>query len=314
MSPAPSTPRAVLRLVRVSLFASALADPWLGYALGGGTRPLEAFGLALASLGVYHGGMALNDWVDREADRRAGRDRPLVSGALTAQQGLGIAVGLLAFGVLVPWLFGLGWAAGVCIAVAALAAVVYDVAGRGAVRGPLLLALARGANLLFGAAAAGALGASAWVAALLYAALVATVSALGRFEDGEAALDATPRRPSQLLRLAAGLLLGAPLVIAVLHFATHTGAAPPWWTLLLVAAALWLLRPHAALLRRLATRARWTPADVEGAMGPALGSLGLFTVATLLAIASAPFGLGLAVCAFGLQRLGRQLMRRFPPS
>ena len=55
------------RLLRVSLFATAAADPVVGAFLGsGGAPPGRALLAPLASLCVYHGAMALNDLADRE--------------------------------------------------------------------------------------------------------------------------------------------------------------------------------------------------------------------------------------------------------
>lgn len=300
--------------MRISLFASAIGDPWLGYVLAGGSRALDLVGLALASLLVYHGGMALNDWADREVDRRNGRKRPLTTGGLAPSLALWLAFELIAMGLVMPWLFGLGPAAALWIAIAALTAVVYDLWGRGPWAGPLLLATARGANLLFGAAAAGALGVPAVVAALVYAALVFTISLLGRYEDGEAKLT-RPDQPGRLLRVCAWLLTLGPFVCALVGYVWARDAAPPpLYAWLGVALAWYLVRPHAALLLRLSRREVWTPAAVEAAMGPTLGSLGLFTLAGLCALATTPMVAGAALVLFALQRASRRLMRAFPPS
>lgn len=307
-------PNAVLRLVRVSLFASAIGDPWLGYVLGGGGSWVAALGIALSSLCVYHGGMALNDWADREVDRRNGRSRPLTRGTLTAGQALGIAIGLLAAGLLVPLAFGMPPLALGCIGLAALAAVLYDLWGRGPVRGPLLLATARGANLAFGAAAAGGLAGSALFAVGVYALLVFWISRLGRFEDGEAELASAPAAPSQLLQRIAGVLVLGPFLVAVAWYASADGRSAPPATWLAMALAWLLVVRHGGLLRRLAGRDRWAPADVERVMGPCLGSLGLFTLAGLLAVATTPLAGALALALFAAQRTGRHLMRHFPPS
>ena len=305
---------AVLRLVRVSLFASAIGDPLLGYVLGGGGSWVSALGLALSSLCIYHGGMALNDWADREVDQRSGRTRPLTSGALKADEALRIAIALLAAGLLIPLVFGLPMLALGCIAIAALSAVLYDLRGRGPVRGPALLATARGANLAFGAAAAGGLGGPTLFAAGVYALLVFWISRLGRFEDGEAELATAPTAPTQLLQRIAGLLVLGPFLVAVVWYASADGRSAPPLTWLAMALAWLLVVRHGGLLRRLAKRDRWTPAEVERVMGPCLGSLGLFTLTGLLAVATTPLAGALALALFSAQRTGRHLMRRFPPS
>ena len=90
------------RLLRISLFPSAFADVAAGIVLGtrGAGLPLGTSALlVLASLCVYHGGMALNDWVDREGDRRTRPERPIPSGAIPAPAALAITAGLFAVGV-----------------------------------------------------------------------------------------------------------------------------------------------------------------------------------------------------------------------
>ena len=49
-------------------------------------------------------------------------------------------------------------------------------------------------------------------------------------------------------------------------------------------------------------------------MGPALGSLSVFTAATLLCVGLTPWALGVGLVLLALQQLGRRLMRVIPPS
>ncbi len=68
------------RLLRLSLAPSAAADALAGITIGAwGAFPLDARVLlsAAGSLCVFHGGMALNDWADREGDARTRPDRPI---------------------------------------------------------------------------------------------------------------------------------------------------------------------------------------------------------------------------------------------
>ena len=59
------------QLLRLSMAPSALADAAAGVLLGAGAWPGERAGWMLAaSFCAYHGGMALNDWADREGDAR----------------------------------------------------------------------------------------------------------------------------------------------------------------------------------------------------------------------------------------------------
>ncbi|TAJ22128.1 MAG: transferase, partial [Planctomycetota bacterium] len=243
--------RAWGRLLRLSLAPSAVADVIAGHvAASGAWRPAEWGALAVASLCLYHGGMALNDWSDRAHDARTRPERPIPSGAISAGAALGAALALLACGLVLAWSAlppGPRWIP--CLLVGAIAA--YDLAPRGAWSGPLLLGTCRGANLALGFAAAGPL--QPWCAAPigLYAGYVVAVSRVGRHEDAAAAS----------VELRALRLPLAACALCMLALA----AAPPWpleparlWLargagLALALAALWPLRAlhaRAALERR----------------------------------------------------------------
>lgn len=296
------------RLLRLSLAPSAAADIAAGLCLGAwGTLPARGEGALLiaASLCVYHGGMALNDWADREADARTRPDRPVPSGAVSPRGALGAGVALLLVGCALAFLTTP--AAGLALTAVAACAAYYDVAGRGPWRGPLLLALCRGGNLASGvllgvhlAMPEGAPGAPrlAWIACALYAGYVLSASRLGRLEDDEdeGALGARPRRA---LALAAACLLAVPAA-SLLPLAP---LPPPAAGATDVAVALpvrllpWLVAPLGAWhLITEALRPSWTRALVGRATGMALRRLLVFTaccalVAVLPAIQAAERGL-----------------------
>ncbi|QDV07372.1 prenyltransferase [Planctomycetes bacterium Poly30] len=205
------------QLIRVALGFSALSDVFVGVAIGFGAQwPGTALPWLLipASLGVYHGAMALNDWSDREEDARVRPERPIPSGAIPASMALGLASMLILGGIF--WAFGAGPRAGVWMAVVAALAVLYDLAGRGEVRGPLLLGLCRAGNL-------GAGLMSPWLVGLVdspslpllglsavYGAHVFFIGRLGRLEDEE---DQRPlgHRPSRALRGIALTAMAVPI-------------------------------------------------------------------------------------------------------
>ncbi|MDF1797884.1 MAG: UbiA family prenyltransferase [Planctomycetota bacterium] len=312
------------RLLRVSLFATAAADPVVGALLAKAALGLELgprlLLAPLASLCVYHGAMALNDVADLEADRCAGRARPLVEGSISRLAAVVAVVMLLASGLGLAWLAGglggLAW-----LGAAAAIAVVYDLFGRGGVVGPLLLAAARAANVGFGAACVGwSLDSGSHLpllAALLYGSYVLVVSRLGRMEDGEDERE-LGRRPSVLLLQLGVLLVLGPAVIGASAWLQAPGGWPTGAALgaglLGLAFGLDQLRRSAPPLFRAAQRGDWTPAKVEGVMGLCLSRLLPFgVIAALLARASFTTLLACLVL-FGLGLAGRRLMATFPPS
>jgi len=308
--------RAWGRLVRLSLAPSAIGDIACGVVLGAGGWPRGSspFLLILAALCVYHGGMALNDWADREEDRRVRPDRPIPSGAVPAGAALAVALALLVAGPLLaatlpstsptslterPWSF---------LALAAAAAALYDLRGRGPWLGPGLLALCRFCNLSAGLSAgiglaltdAQPIGPALWAIPFLYAGYVFVVSRLGRLEDGEDDV-ALGRRPAMLLGMAATLLVTVPIATAI----DRPLAALPSFVVA-TAGAFGLAR---VALRKEA----WTKPDVLRSMGMALRRLIVFTAAAAC-LAPAPAGLivgGLILCGFPLSFA---LRRVFPPS
>ncbi len=298
---------ALARLLRISLAPTAVADVLAGLVVaGGGSLPGAGAVLALvgASLLVYHGGLALNDWADRHADAATRPDRPLPSGAIPAAAvppavALGFAAAIaLAAGVDL-WL-------GLWTAVLAACAAAYDLIGRGPLRGPLLLGTCRALNLGLGLFAALRLGGPGdpWVWALpaLYGGYVFTVSRLGRLEDGEDR-DLAGGRPARLLRSAAVLLL-LPACVPLADVALRYRA---------VALAL-LALGALGLWRRAGAVGPWTAQRVGISMGLALRRLLLFTAAVAL-LGSSPTAALVAATAGGLGfPLSRLLARRFPPS
>lgn len=221
------------RLLRVSLAPSAAADALAGITVGAwGAFPLDARAalMPLASLCVFHGGMALNDWADREGDARTRPDRPIPSGAVPAASALRAAVALLVLGPLLAVIASPG--AGAVLGAVALTAASYDLAGRGAWLGPTLLGLCRGGNLAAGVVAGNALAGDggsglprwAWVACGVYALYVFFASRLARLEDDE---DQTElgAKPARYLLAAGACLALTPLTVLAARGPMSRGSA-----------------------------------------------------------------------------------------
>lgn len=298
------------RLLRISLAPSAVADILVGLAIGGAGHFPSSFtclAAVLASLLIYHGGLALNDWADREHDARTRPDRPLPSGAIPPAFAFALGFGMVLLGVIAgsvaearAWPVILG---------VALAAMAYDFFGRGPLRGPLLLGLCRAGNLAYGISVgmlAGDAQGDPWrfAPALLYGLYVFSVSRLGRLEDGE---DSGPvqRRSRPPLLIAALLLAGAPLVYLI----PNLEPAPAG----LVAASLLCLVACRGLLAKLGKIEH--AEQVGPVMGMALRRLMVLTAALALAAGGPGTGgwlaAGVALLGFPISHL---LRRVFPPS
>ena len=316
------------RLLRVSLSASAAADAAAGLLLGAGGWPRTSTAsttgagpwlLIAASLAVYHGGMALNDWADREVDGRLRPERPIPSGAVSSGAALGVAVLLLALGPLLAYL-GAGVLPALVLAGVAVSAALYDLAGRGAWRGPLLLGLCRagnlGAGVLAGAGLAGRAPAEVssgpWLLVALYGLYVFAVSGLGRLEDDPRQV-LPARVPRSTLGLAALALVLVPWIDPGL------GHAGEDWIAQLAgpgAVALGLLGGW-GLVRALAAPGAWTPDRVLRCMGLALRRLLVFTAAAAWSVAAATGridGLIVGLAILAGYPLSYGLRRVFPPS
>ena len=300
-------------LLRLSLLPSAISDVAAGIVFGNDGRwpagPGPFFLLA-SSACVFHGALALNDWRDREHDARTRPGRPIPSGRVPAGTALAIACLLFAAGPLLALQHAreAAWVS----AGLALAAVAYDLFGRGPLLGPALLAACRTGNLGLGLVlGAGSLadvphlGARAAPLAL-YGLYVLRVSQLGRLEDGEQSFS----RPR-----ARGLLGSAALLLALAPFVPPFGAQGPALEGRVLAAALgWF--GAAGIVRFLF---RGEPRDVPGverAMGLALRRLSVFGAVFAALSWSTERHDGLWVAAailFGFV-VAAQLRRVFPPS
>lgn len=302
--------RALGRLLRLSLAPSAAADIAAGTVLGASGWPSgpAPFLLIAGSLCVYHGGMALNDWADRKEDARGMRGRPIETGAIGAGAALGLAVVLLLVGPLLGALAAPR--AGLVLAVVALLAAAYDLAGRGPWRGPALLGACRAGNLGAGLAlglGTGAPGPIHFAAAGLYGLYVFLVSRLARLEDAPAE-ERAAARPGRIVLLAALALglCGCPSLLLAFPGWNASGLAA-------LAAAALAAAGAAGLVR--AARAHpgpWSGGEVGAVVGMGLRRLLIATAS--LSLQAGPAGAIVAVLVLLGYRVSFLLRRVFPPT
>ncbi|MEM1449633.1 MAG: UbiA family prenyltransferase [Planctomycetota bacterium] len=310
------------RLLRIALAPSAISDVFVGVAIGHASLwpgDILPWLLIPASLGVYHGAMALNDWADRADDARTRPERPIPSGAIPAGLALATAAMLILGGLM--WAFAAGPRAGLWMGVVALLAITYDVAGRGPWRGPLLLGLCRAGNLgaglmspwLVGATDQAPLGFLGLAAA--YGLHVVFIGRLGRLEDDEdeGALGA---RPSAALRGAALATLAIPVAAATSYgfdrIATSGESAVAAGLLASAGIAAW----HASGLFRALAHGEsdgWTRGGVGAATGLCLRRLPLLPASIAASgVFLGPVAIVALLVALGGARLSAALRRLFP--
>lgn len=182
------TPRDVAELVRApaaltvlgdTLAGAAASDPATPGARPGGRDVARRTMLPAASACLYLGGMALNDWADRDLDAVERPERPVPSGRVSPRQALAVGAGLTAAGVALAGVAGGRRALGVALPLAACV-WAYDGVAKDTPAGPVVMAACRGLDVLLGAAPTGLRPALPAAAAL--AAHTAGVTALSRGE------------------------------------------------------------------------------------------------------------------------------------
>ncbi len=150
--------KAYARLLRLSNAPTAVADVWMGFAVV--TSALEATAplvlLTVASLCLYHGGMAQNDAFDARRDAKENRGRPIAEGWISRRQADRLANVLIVLGValaaVASWLTG-SWVAVVVALVLSLTVAIYNSSLKRTLLGPVVMAGCRVLNVGLGMAA-----------------------------------------------------------------------------------------------------------------------------------------------------------------
>lgn len=146
--------KALLSLTRPANLVTAIADVLAGMAIAGyfliPNPPPAAVGLlALATVGLYGGGVVFNDVFDAELDAVERPERAIPSGAVSKSAATGLGAGLLALGIGASFL--VNPTAGLLAIAIAIASLVYDRFGKHHNwLGPVNMGLCRGLNLLLG--------------------------------------------------------------------------------------------------------------------------------------------------------------------
>jgi UbiA prenyltransferase family len=282
--------QAYAQLVRLPNLPTALADILLGLLATGsltlpGRWPAYLL-LMLASVCLYCGGMAWNDFFDREKDRRERPDRPIPSGRITPHHAALCGGGLVIAGVVLALLAGLiqmargegGFVTPMALALALTGAIfLYDAWLKRTLAGPLGMGACRFLNILLGMAPAADL---LWSRGLYMAAIV------GMYIVGVTWLARTEARLSSRSALIGAasvmvlsLMTALPLPTLPLPAVPPADASSPLFPYLLVGLGFFVGFPIAAAIRMP------TPGRVQSAVKRSLMGLILLdaTLATALA-------------------------------
>ncbi len=276
------TLRDLAELVRAPAALSIPGDTVAGAAAAGGLRPSTP-GLAAASVCLYWGGMAANDWADRELDARDRPQRPIPSGRVQPRHALLTAAGLTAAGVGLAALTGGRRAAAVAIPLAATV-WAYDLWAKNTAAGPALMAACRGLDVLLGAS--GGRMRQAVPAALTVAAHTYTVTELSRREVS----GASPALPLATLAGTVGVAVAAadrgPGLLLASRYAAGYGTA------------------------QVRAAAEPTARRVRAAVGAGITELPSLQGALTAKAGSPAYGIAVALLA----PLGRRLARKVSPT
>ena len=147
--------KALLSLTRPANLVTAVADVLAGMAIAGYFLP-DAAGtfapvgwLALATVGLYGGGVVFNDVFDAELDAIERPERPIPSGVVPKQTAVLLGICLLIIGLAASFL--VNPTAGFLAIGITVASLVYDRFGKHhSWLGPVNMGLCRGLNLLLG--------------------------------------------------------------------------------------------------------------------------------------------------------------------
>src|SRR6266536_472082 len=210
---------------------TAVADGLAGFAAAGLGNPGALPWLLAATACLYAGGVALNDFFDRELDLIERPERPIPSGRVhPAAAGL-LGAALLASGVLAASRVGAsaGW---IALAIAGFV-FLYDTWGKHRMfLGPVNMGICRGLNLLLGMTAVSGAVAGRWYLALLPFVYICAITALSRGEVHGG------RRP-----VAAFSVVSLTLVLVALLLLAMSPPSRSWWAVILTLVFAWRILP-----------------------------------------------------------------------
>ncbi len=139
-----------MQLTRPANLVTALADIFAGLTIAGFTfsdsSPLPLLG---ATLGLYGGGVVMNDVFDAQLDAIERPERPIPSGRVSRSSASMLGITLLSLGIILAAL--ISFESGLIGLSIALCTLIYNrLAKHHALMGPVVMGLCRGGNLILG--------------------------------------------------------------------------------------------------------------------------------------------------------------------
>ena len=212
--------RPLLTLMRPANLVTAVADILAGAsvaaAVTGDWNPDLSY-LALATIGLYGGGVVFNDVFDLDLDRIERPERALPSGQVTLAEAVLLGA-LLLLGGIASSLVVSGSSGAIALTVAVLA-LVYDArAKHHEWFGPLVMGMCRGGNLLLGVSLSAVALGQYWGLGLLPVVFIGAITLTSRGEVGG--------NNKQAIRVAMGLDAVVTVALLLLPYYTRAELLP----------------------------------------------------------------------------------------
>lgn len=142
--------KAYLTLFRPANVVTALADILAGMAIVGFVwKDNTPIFLLLSTIGLYGGGVVLNDYFDTKIDIKERPERPIPSGKVSKNSALVFGIFLLGMGLGFAFLYQIksGW---IAFAIIVLILTYNRYAKHHSILGPIVMGMCRGGNLILG--------------------------------------------------------------------------------------------------------------------------------------------------------------------
>lgn len=142
--------KSYLQLTRPANLVTAVADILAGMAIAQFTfSDFSPHWLILSTLGLYGGGVVMNDVFDAKLDALERPERPIPSGRVSLASAAALGISLLVLGIFAATIYS--FQSGIIAATVALLTVIYNrFAKHHAFLGPLTMGMCRGGNLILG--------------------------------------------------------------------------------------------------------------------------------------------------------------------